>query len=215
MAVRVVTDSACDLPSEVCEQLGIEVVPLTIRFGDREYVDRKELTTEAFWQQLETAPVLPETAAPSVGAFEEAFLAIAGDLLHFCERIRDEAARVPAIRESTRQELFRRLLIGREYMHSHGSGPLSLGAVARAACLSQFHFHRGFKQAFQQTPHDYLTGLRLDRARGLFESGSAVFDACLDVGFSSPSAFSRLFRSRFGEVPSNVRRKFARSGSRK
>lgn len=76
MAVRVVTDSACDLPPEVCEELGIEVVPLTIRFGDREYVDRKELTTEAFWQLLETAPVLPETAAPSVGAFEEAFRAL-------------------------------------------------------------------------------------------------------------------------------------------
>ncbi len=73
MAVRVVTDSACDLPPEVCDQLGIEVVPLTIRFGDREYVDRKELSTDAFWQQLATAPVLPETSAPSVGAFEEAF----------------------------------------------------------------------------------------------------------------------------------------------
>jgi DegV family protein with EDD domain len=73
MAVRVVTDSASDLPPEVCEQLGIEVVPLTIRFGEREYVDRKDLTTEAFWQQLESSPVLPETAAPSVGAFEEAF----------------------------------------------------------------------------------------------------------------------------------------------
>ena len=36
MAVRVVTDSACDLPPEVCEQLGIEVVPLTIRFGEEE-----------------------------------------------------------------------------------------------------------------------------------------------------------------------------------
>jgi DegV family protein with EDD domain len=79
MAVRVVTDSACDLPPEVCEQLGIEVVPLTIRFGDREYVDRKELTTEAFWQQLEKASVLPETAAPSVGAFEEAFRALHAD----------------------------------------------------------------------------------------------------------------------------------------
>lgn len=73
MAVRVVTDSASDLPPDVCEQLGIEVVPLTIRFGDREYVDRKELSTEAFWEQLASSPVLPETAAPSVGAFEEAF----------------------------------------------------------------------------------------------------------------------------------------------
>jgi len=76
MAVRVVTDSACDLPPEVCDQLGIEVVPLTIRFGDREYVDRKELSTDAFWQQLATASVLPETSAPSVGAFEEAFRAL-------------------------------------------------------------------------------------------------------------------------------------------
>ncbi|HTK17162.1 MAG TPA: DegV family protein [Acidimicrobiia bacterium] len=79
MAVRVVTDSACDLPPEVCERLGIEVVPLTIRFGDREYVDRKELTSDAFWQQLAAASVLPETAAPSVGAFEEAFRALLAD----------------------------------------------------------------------------------------------------------------------------------------
>ena len=79
MAVRVVTDSACDLPPEMCEQLGIEVVPLTIRFGDREYVDRKELTSDEFWRLLESAAVLPETAAPSVGAFEETFRSLHDD----------------------------------------------------------------------------------------------------------------------------------------
>lgn len=73
MPVRIVTDSACDLPEAVCEQLGIEVVPLTIRFGEREYVDRKELSTDAFWRELESASALPETAAPSVGSFEETF----------------------------------------------------------------------------------------------------------------------------------------------
>src|SRR4051794_24471208 len=73
MPVRIVTDSACDLPEALCESLGIEVVPLTIRFGEREYVDRKELSTEAFWRELEASTVLPETAAPSVGAFEETF----------------------------------------------------------------------------------------------------------------------------------------------
>ena len=46
MPVRIVTDSACDLPPEPCDELGIEVVPLTIRFGDEEYVDRKELSTD-------------------------------------------------------------------------------------------------------------------------------------------------------------------------
>jgi DegV family protein with EDD domain len=73
MPVRIVTDSACDLPEAVCEQLGIEVVPLSIRFGEREYVDRLELSTDAFWRELESASALPETAAPSVGAFEETF----------------------------------------------------------------------------------------------------------------------------------------------
>jgi len=73
MPVRIVTDSACDLPESVCTELGIEVVPLTIRFGDREFVDRKELSTDAFWRELQASSVLPETAAPSVGAFEETF----------------------------------------------------------------------------------------------------------------------------------------------
>jgi DegV family protein with EDD domain len=73
MPVRIVTDSACDLPEPICEELGIEVVPLTIRFGDREYVDRKELSVDAFWRELGASSVLPETSAPSVGAFEETF----------------------------------------------------------------------------------------------------------------------------------------------
>jgi DegV family protein with EDD domain len=73
MAVRIVTDSASDMPQELCDELGIDVVPLHIRFGDDEYVDREELSTEQFWQKLSGSSVLPETAAPSVGAFEETF----------------------------------------------------------------------------------------------------------------------------------------------
>jgi DegV family protein with EDD domain len=73
MGVRVVTDSGCDLPDDLVERLGIEIVPLTIRFGNEELIDRKELTTGEFWRRLETSPVLPETAAPSPGAFEQAF----------------------------------------------------------------------------------------------------------------------------------------------
>jgi DegV family protein with EDD domain len=79
MAVRIVTDSASDLPPETCEELGIEVVPLTIRFGEEEFVDRKELSTAEFWRRLETSSVLPETAAPSVGAFEETFRRLADE----------------------------------------------------------------------------------------------------------------------------------------
>jgi DegV family protein with EDD domain len=73
MSVRVVTDSGCDLPPDLCDQLGIEVVPLTIRFGDETLVDRKDLTPVEFWAKCKTMDGLPETAAPSPGAFEEAY----------------------------------------------------------------------------------------------------------------------------------------------
>ncbi|MDQ1429463.1 MAG: fatty acid kinase fatty acid binding subunit [Actinomycetota bacterium] len=73
MSIKVVTDSSCDLPQSLVDALRIEVVPLTIRFGDEELVDREELTTDEFWARLEHTKVLPETAAPSAGAFEKKF----------------------------------------------------------------------------------------------------------------------------------------------
>src|SRR3954447_25631281 len=73
MGIRVVTDSACDLPGPLIEALGIEIVPLTIRFGDEEFIDRVDLDADEFWERLEHSDTLPETAAPSPGAFETCF----------------------------------------------------------------------------------------------------------------------------------------------
>jgi DegV family protein with EDD domain len=73
MGIRVVTDSACDLPAHLVEVLGIEVVPLTIRFGSDEFVDQEELSTSEFWDRVEHFDGLPETSAPSPGAFEARF----------------------------------------------------------------------------------------------------------------------------------------------
>ncbi len=72
-AVRIVTDSACDLDAPDCERLGIEVVPLSIRFGSDEYEDRTDLSAEAFYALMAERDELPETAAPSPGKFEAAF----------------------------------------------------------------------------------------------------------------------------------------------
>ena len=78
-AIRVVTDSACDLPQELADELGIEIVPLTIRFGEESFVDRRDLSPTQFWAKVAGSPVLPETAAPSPGAFEAAFRTLASD----------------------------------------------------------------------------------------------------------------------------------------
>ncbi len=73
MAVRIVTDSASDLTDEEAAALAVEVVPLSIRFGAEEFVDRKDLTPAEFYRRLAASAVLPETAAPAPGAFEAAF----------------------------------------------------------------------------------------------------------------------------------------------
>jgi DegV family protein with EDD domain len=77
MSVGVVTDSASDLPDDVVGRLGIEVVPLSIRFGDEELVDREELSVAEFWERCKASPTLPSTAAPSPGRFEEAYRRLA------------------------------------------------------------------------------------------------------------------------------------------
>ena len=57
--VRIVTDSACDLTDELARASGITVVPLTIRFGDEELVDRRDLTPAEFWARCRTSSDAP------------------------------------------------------------------------------------------------------------------------------------------------------------
>jgi DegV family protein with EDD domain len=71
--VRVVTDSSCDLPADVVQKHGITVVPLSIRFGEEEFIDGRDLSPSDFWARSAASAVLPSTAAPSPGAFEQAF----------------------------------------------------------------------------------------------------------------------------------------------
>ena len=78
-AVRIVTDSSCDLPARNADELGITIIPLSIRFGDEEFIDREELSTEEFWVECVNSAKLPETAAPAPGQFEQAYRRLAAE----------------------------------------------------------------------------------------------------------------------------------------
>lgn len=77
--IRVVTDSACDLPDELLAELGIGLVPLRIRFGAEEFVDRVDLSTKEFWSRCASSDGLPETSAPAPGQFRESFESMANE----------------------------------------------------------------------------------------------------------------------------------------
>ena len=71
--VHIVTDSACDLTDQLVKEHNVIVVPLTIRFGEEELQDRRQLSPEEFWDRCRGKGDLPQTAAPSPGAFQAAF----------------------------------------------------------------------------------------------------------------------------------------------
>ena len=73
MPVKVVTDSVADLPPQVVEELGITVIPLNVRFGEKVYRDGIDLTTEQFYQELTSSKTMPVTSVPSPAAFSTAY----------------------------------------------------------------------------------------------------------------------------------------------
>jgi len=71
--VHIVTDSSSDLTTDELGDLDVEVVPLTVRFGDEEFTDGLDLTVAEFYRRMAESDQLPQTACPSPGAFEDAF----------------------------------------------------------------------------------------------------------------------------------------------
>ena len=82
-----------------------------------------------------------------------------------------------------------------------------LADVARRAGISRFHFIRQFDAVFGETPHQFRTRARLDRAKQLLLDGASVTDTCMELGFSSLGSFSGLFARRVGVSPSAFRRR--------
>jgi DegV family protein with EDD domain len=104
MNIRIVTDSACDLPAPIVEKHGITIIPLYINQGDNSYLDGVDLTREEFYRRLPAFHPAPTTATPSTEVFTQAWnkLADAGAQailsIHLSEKLSAtvNAARVAA-----------------------------------------------------------------------------------------------------------------------
>lgn len=71
--VSVVTDSTAEIPLERAQELGLTVVPLNIHFGAEVFQDQVDLSTDEFFQRLETARTPPRTSEPSPGLFHSVY----------------------------------------------------------------------------------------------------------------------------------------------
>ncbi len=142
------------------------------------------------------------------GWIDEQLHKIMQRLLRVHRQIYKEVETLDAVRASTREELYRRLHRARDYAQAKFEQPITLEEMAQIACLSPNHFLRTFRQIFRQSPHQYLTALRLARAQKLLDGTElSVTEICYAVGFASLGSFSWLFKRRFGISPEAFRQR--------
>jgi AraC family transcriptional regulator len=142
-----------------------------------------------------------------VTEWEEHFLRIGAQLVRERRDTLRAMENLPALRPSTREEVYRRLLRGRDFLLASLQERIRLKDVAKAASLSPFHFHRSFARVFRETPHQYLTRHRLEMAARLLRSTEmSVTEVGLEAGFESTAAFSDAFRRYHGTSPLRYRR---------
>jgi AraC-like DNA-binding protein len=131
-------------------------------------------------------------------------------LLHHLIRVQKKevvrAGRVNALKPNTRKEIYKRLCVARDLLHSSYMDTPDLAVISHTACLSTPQLIRQFKAVFQTTPHQYLTRIRLAHAaRLLQDSAMPVHEITWKCGWENTSAFCRVFKAAYGVSPLSFR----------
>lgn len=109
-------------------------------------------------------------------------------------------------KKNTKKELIKRLGIAKDFMYCYYNQPITLAEIAANSCLSVNHLLRTFKQAFGETPYQFLTKIRLMRANDLLKNSRYPLNEVVSmVGFECSSSFIRLYRSHFSQTPGSFR----------
>lgn len=109
---------------------------------------------------------------------------------------------IKSLKATTRKEVISRLLVALDFIHSNFTKDVSIDDIANVAMLSKFHFLRTFKEAFGQTPHQYLTKIRLQKSKELLKQTSwSVAEIATYLGYQQANSFTRLFSKTFEVSP--------------
>lgn len=137
---------------------------------------------------------------------EDIFLEVVGQLLNLLRLRHQVLVGLFTHKQPTIDDLLPRLLQARQFIEAHYLQPIKIHDVAAYVSLSEYHFARLFKAAFDVTIHQYVLHLRLDEARHLLETSQMrVTDIAMSVEYNSLSAFIHAFRKYFGRTPSEYR----------
>jgi AraC family transcriptional regulator len=120
-------------------------------------------------------------------------------------------AELPALKRTTRTEIYRRVMLAANYIQSCFDDDVSLHRLAAEACLSKFHFLRLFRQVTGLTPYAFVLRKRALVASRLIASTRMNFDEiAMQVGFATRSSLFRQMRRWLSQSPRELRRRHSR-----
>ncbi len=100
-----------------------------------------------------------------------------------------------------------RIVQAKQFIDAHACDNISLHDMAGSACLSVFHFTRLFKRCYGCTPHQYLSSVRISKAKKLLAAGVTVTNTGFSTGYTSITSFTGLFKKMTGTTPLAYRQK--------
>jgi len=101
--------------------------------------------------------------------------------------------------------LYRRIVYAKLFIDRHFDEKIDLDNIADEAFFSKFHFIRLFNTIYKKTPHQYLSFVRIEKAKQLLTTDMTAAQVCYAVGFESVSSFTGLFKRMTGETPAAYR----------
>jgi len=140
--------------------------------------------------------------------FQQLFMQVVSDTCAVSDRL----GRTSIKKSTTKKELFRRLLIAKEYMDNNLQEELTLKKLSQLSALSEFHFLRCFALFMGHTPHKYLVKKRMTRAMFLLRDQEEPVSVISQiVGFKDRSSFGRLFKKITGMTPLSYRKAYSKT----
>lgn len=97
--------------------------------------------------------------------------------------------------------LYRRIVYAKLFIDTHFAEKIDLDNIADEAFFSKYHFIRLFHSVYNKTPHQYLSSVRIEKARVLLATDTTVANVCYSVGFESVTSFTGLFKRLVGQTP--------------
>ena len=126
--------------------------------------------------------------------FNTFYRQVAECLVHDQLAIDQQLLNINSAKRKTKEELFRRVSIAKEYIQYNFSQKLSVDELAQMASLSKYHFLRVFKELFDCTPYQYMLRLKLNAAKKLMIKGYSYTQICDEVGFSDPKNLRKALK---------------------